>query len=325
MHFTLSEIDKAIGKYKKALTLCKDDQYSKSAICLNLGYAFLAINKFDSSYIFINKGVSIADSLNYKELQSNGYKFLSAYFDSIKEYKNAKVCLDKHIVFNESIISSNNQEKVWTIWLDFEEKQHQLQIQKQKLVYAFLFVITLLLSGIILLIINRQRIKHRKDSLIGKQKSEITEIQLKNLSLILDRKNQRLQEYTSLLKEKNLLIESFHYEIDNLLGQKDEIDIVDRKKKLLSMKILTNEDWTRFKQMFEEVNSGYLGRLKHEYEDLTEGDKRQFLLIKLGFDKKDAAEMLGISVEGAKRARQRLSKKLKLKDSGQLPDFILNY
>lgn len=325
LYFHLHEINTAIENYKNAFILCENDLYSQSAICLNLGYAFLSQNKLDSSFLYIDKGVAIADSLNYIELQSNGYKFLSAYYEYTEQFEYAKHCLDKHIVFNEKINSANNQEKVWSIQLDFEQKQLQFKIQKQKLIYTFIFIITLLLSSVILLFINRQKIKYRKDGLIGEQRVKISEMHLKNLNLLLERKNQRLQEYASLFKEKNALIESFNRELDILLNTKNEVDIVDRKKKLLSMKILTNEDWDRFKQLFEEVNKGYLQKLETKYEGLTEGDKRQFLLVKLGFDKKESAEMLGISIEGAKRARQRLSKKLKLTNSGELSDFIVNY
>ncbi|MBI9036294.1 MAG: hypothetical protein JEZ03_17675, partial [Bacteroidales bacterium] len=314
--------DSALYNYLNGLQYCEKSGYTSAGIHLNIGYTYLSKQLFDSALFYISKGLLIGDSLNFIEIKSNAYHFLAQYYDSVKQYDRSKLYLEKHMILKDSVYGAGIQERIWAIQLDYEQKQYKHELEVQRLISIFVILLVILSTGFILLFVNRQRVKHRKDNEIAVQRAELAMVRLENIDLELKQKNQRLVEYTNILKKKNDLIEKFRSEIDTLFKPDDPINFTERKKVLLQMKILTVNDWDKFKELFEEVNKGFLSRLDREFPLLSEGDKRQFLLIKLGFDKKTTAEMIGISVDSAKRARQRLTKKLKLPDASELNDFI---
>lgn len=88
------------------------------------------------------------------------------------------------------------------------------------------------------------------------------------------------------------------------------------------MKILTEEDWSVFKKRYDEHFPGFLDYLKIKFPDLTSGETRLILLLKLDFSNKEIAGTLGISPQSVWRNRHRLSKKRGLETTGELNDFI---
>lgn len=320
-----NKLEEAIENYRRGMELSQGFPHTKAGMHLNMGYALLAKSKFDSAYFHLSKGLNIGDSLAFIDIKSNAYRFLSQYYNTINEYELSNKYLNLLSQINDSFNGNKTQEKVWIIQLDYEQKQSKLKLENQKVIANYTIAFVLLIAIIILLLLNRRRLRHKKNQLIAQQKADLSNIKLEKIDLELKAKNQKLYEFASILKEKNILIEKFNNEIETLFNPNDTTNKVKQKNTLLKMKILTQEDWEKFKQLFEEVNEGFLNRLDSTYPDLTEGDKRQFLLIRLGFNRKETSEMMGISIDGAKKAKQRLSRKLRLKDSSLLSGFIAEF
>jgi len=66
----------------------------------------------------------------------------------------------------------------------------------------------------------------------------------------------------------------------------------------------------------------FLNGIIKDFPKLTEGDKRQLIILKLGYNRKKASPILGISPDSVKRAQQRIANKLKLKDIRELAAFV---
>jgi DNA-binding CsgD family transcriptional regulator len=92
---------------------------------------------------------------------------------------------------------------------------------------------------------------------------------------------------------------------------------------LFNSQILTFEDWEMFKHRFEQAYPGYLFRLRKNIPALTSAEERLFLLLKLRFSSQEIADTLGISINGVKKGRQRLRKRLNLQAEEDLDQHIL--
>lgn len=119
-------------------------------------------------------------------------------------------------------------------------------------------------------------------------------------------------------RRKNKKIEE---EKQKLLIEKEGI----KRLGLIRLRILRDEDWAIFKDRFSETFPGFVVKMEKDFMYFTEGDKRQFMLIKLGCPNKESARILGISLQGVQRANQRLMKKMDLKNSAQLFEFIKRF
>jgi hypothetical protein len=93
----------------------------------------------------------------------------------------------------------------------------------------------------------------------------------------------------------------------------------------MQLKILTDEDWTKFKLYFDKAFPGMIFRLRHEFPTLTGSEQRLFLLIKLKNDSREMSDMLGISMESVRKNKYRLKKKLQLEEDQSLEEFIQHY
>ena len=91
---------------------------------------------------------------------------------------------------------------------------------------------------------------------------------------------------------------------------KDEGGYMESLESLLDSHLMTDISWFKFKTIFDQMHEGYLEQLKSSYPLLTEGDLRIIALCKLEQGNRRIANVLGISVDGVKKAKQRLKKKL---------------
>lgn len=125
-----------------------------------------------------------------------------------------------------------------------------------------------------------------------------------------------LTGYTENLRQKNQLIEQFKEDLEQLelklKGTELEKDQSETIDKLLQSIILTEENWTEFRKLFDKVYQGYIFRVKSTYSNLTESDIRLITLMKLKLSYREMANMLGVTTEAVRKSRQRLRAKLEL-------------
>ena len=86
-------------------------------------------------------------------------------------------------------------------------------------------------------------------------------------------------------------------------------DKVAQLEKMMEAHIMTNDSWLEFRRLFEIVHTGFFNRINHIFTNLTDTDIRILALLKLGLRNREMANMLGITVEGIKKSKQRLHKK----------------
>jgi DNA-binding CsgD family transcriptional regulator len=94
---------------------------------------------------------------------------------------------------------------------------------------------------------------------------------------------------------------------------------------LRQMKILTTNDWLRFRERFNEQFPQFVDKIKVQLPKLTPSEMRLVMLIKIGFDTLEVANVIGISTDSVYTSRYRLRKKLELMDDADLEHFIQLY
>lgn len=198
-----------------------------------------------------------------------------------------------------------------------EEKQAAEMMQK---LYISLGV---LLAIVIALLYSRQ-LRERK---IQKQKEGLLQLEKEMAENELKSSREQLEEYVRNLRQKADLLEKTQSEM-NLMRQQHEIPVENEQAVLHKLRfatILTEEDWTRFKILFEKVHAGFFTKLKTAYPEFTPAEIRLCSLLKLGFNSHEMAAMTGISAMSIKKNRQRLRKKIHLSKEQKLEDLFLDF
>ena len=330
LYLNLASVDYGKGEYKQGIKILNesllifkeiDNKASVTNVFLKLGEGYEYLHRYDISLDYYLKAKLIADSLQIDPSRKDVYFKLFKYYQKQSEFEDA---LFYHIKFDDvrdSLVIQTYKNTIVEIEVKYEvhEKLNKivaLEKEKQKVYsYAIIIILSLLLiSAIIILLINNKRLKHKSAKALADAKSQFAE---KRASL----SEQKLDKITSSLHKKSAFIERLEEEIRNLGDKQDQDKMAEKVQLLRETRILTDGDWQDYNKVFYELHPGFKNSIEG-LGDLSVGDKRQLIFIKLGLKQKEIAHLMGISPEGAKKARQRLSKKVGLDSAGNLNKFV---
>lgn len=116
-----------------------------------------------------------------------------------------------------------------------------------------------------------------------------------------------LESFTLRLKEKSELAENLRLEMERLSKSGERSDYLE---KLTSSTILTDEDWTQFRSVFEKVHPNFIEEKKTQHPDLTQAELRYLVLEKLQLTTHEMANMLGVSDGTIRQTRMRMKRKV---------------
>ena len=86
--------------------------------------------------------------------------------------------------------------------------------------------------------------------------------------------------------------------------------------------ILNEDDWLRFKALFDSVYPGFFHTLRNRVPDITQAEQRMAALSKLKLTTKEAANLLGVSPNTVYTTRRRLRMRLGLEQDGDLDTYL---
>ena len=177
----------------------------------------------------------------------------------------------------------------------------------------------IIVIGIILLLIMVAAFfffRQRSNKLLFENKEKLFLSEKKLAAEELNNSRKQLDNYMESILQKNEMLEQFKSEIDKLTGLIKSKEVHDKKMEQLDVltkaTILTEDDWEKFKVLFEQVHKGFFVRLKEKFPAITPAETRLICLTKLNLDAKHIAAILGISANTVWVSRYRLRKKLGL-------------
>jgi ATP/maltotriose-dependent transcriptional regulator MalT len=202
--------------------------------------------------------------------------------------------------------------------LDQKQKTAQIKnevletkLNQRNIIISSIVGFTILLILFVVIKIKSQRRKSlmEKNRVQNKLEKEIIKSELEYT------KNELLS-FKETNQIKNDLIKSIQSQLSANGNEEEKV------KELKKMKILTNEDWDKFKQLsFRSFPNLYTIIPKYKL-DLSESELRMLVLIKLNCSKIEIADMVGISNESVRKSIYRLKQKIKPIDLQELIDGL---
>ncbi|WP_052444621.1 tetratricopeptide repeat protein [Flammeovirga sp. OC4] len=206
-----------------------------------------------------------------------------------------------------------NQKKV------LQEKELERLLQESKINYLrnIIFYITIFaLVFLVFFIYRNLRNKYKADKQLFIEKQKMEEQKIKE---VLEIKNKELTASVLQIIQHEETLAEIKKELTELKKEPDTNQINKLSKKI---NLNTNNNWKEFEARFVEVNENFYKELNERFPKLTQGDQKICALIKLNFDSKGMAKLLGISTESVHTTRYRLRKKLGLSRQDNLEEFI---
>lgn len=321
------------GDFGKAEPLLENDYAAswkagekESAVNAGLNLAEIYLKKG-----WIEKAGALMDTMQPVVMQKRTTRWMRLWFQNQYGLARAKGQLSEAVAFADSALryrdmaaTNTNTQIIANTRSKLEAEQYlskisllESQKQKEMVLRNALIAGIGLVAVILLLVINRGRIRQKYSLETAALEKKLADEKLQTLIAELD-------QYTLRMKEKSALLEKFENELESLKqsGKAMEADANHSLEELLQASILTDEEWQKFRELFEKVHPGFLARLRVKLPDLTPAETRMLVLTKLKLSNKEMGSMLGIGYDAIKKTRQRLRRKIDLPEEGGLDDLI---
>ncbi len=329
------------GKYVEALTyfnsslevyITLGEKIEIARSINNIGSTYLLQKKYSLATDFLEKSLKIALELNSKELIKTNYQNLSELYLSEGDFKNAFKYYQLFIKLRDFIQGEKISSQISEIQTKYEVEKKQkeivilkkenieneFQIKKRTVaIYLILFSILILLFSFLLIIRN---FKLKRKIYIEKENQLIEKIRLKE---------RELSSTAIYISNKNSVLSQIKEDLEQVLKEENISPIIKKIIKEISTSLEKNlnifTDWQKFREQFDEVYPGYIGRLLNKYTGISHNDLKLCVYLKMGLSNKEIASLQNVSIDGIKSANKRLKKKMNIPNDVILLDFLRNF
>jgi tetratricopeptide (TPR) repeat protein len=271
-----------------------------------LAYCYQQMRRTDSALVLARQALQMtAKQLDagYKpHYHTNALRSMALILQGSGQYDSALVYTQRYFLMKDSLNQRLWEKRAKQVGsqLAYDQMQHRVQTLMQERKTSRLLR-NALVAGLILLAfigwlwaINQRRRQQLKQADAHYQQQ------------LADRRMQHLQEQladlTRQMTEKNDLLQILQAQTS---GQNAEA-----VEALRQARLLTESDWLQFKHLFEQVQPGFLQRLRQLVPDVTSAEMRYASLLRLQLGAKDIAAMLGVSPDAVRKTKSRLRQRL---------------
>ncbi|PVH25598.1 hypothetical protein DC487_06550 [Sphingobacterium corticibacter] len=239
---------------------------------------------------------------------------------SIKGYQADELLyLKQYVHYDDSLRATERYDELQRAYWQWQSDDFQRSIaaahEERKTSLLLELAFGLLLTSvliIVILLLNRSKNRHKIKSTMLEKEQLTYALEREVLNKELEKITNSWKEADEKSKESTSLIAGLQNDLEKLGKENTDIKVrsVEVLDELLKEPIMTDDRWTKFKLTFDQVFPDYLKKKKAKYPRLTEGDLRLLALMKLKYSNMGMSSLLGISMDGVKKGKQRLKKKM---------------
>ena len=308
----LFEMDYNISKEKEFYDNAANSLQWAAKTNLAMGNKMIALQQVREAFSLLQKW----PSANYLQ---NAYNTASEIFKTLGSNDSAYYYAGKYNKLHDSLERMIYQSSISISKLRLNEETnryniHKLQREKEEQVQQrnIIIAVILFLAVIALLLINRQRLKVKYQQKLAQEE---------NLRIQQEMEFDKVQltMFTENIIEKTNLVEKLEQQLNNKTISAGEQQLI---SELSQQTILTEDEWDKFKSLFEKIFPLFFQRLKNTAVDITVAEQRMAALTRLQLTTRQMASMLGISLDSVYKTRQRLRNRFNMASEVNLEKYI---
>ncbi|MGF7023437.1 helix-turn-helix transcriptional regulator [Sphingobacterium sp. HSC-15S19] len=316
------EREKAIALVKKniALSMHYNERTDAMRANLNLANWYIELKEWKLAeqytmaceHLMEDKPYFLKYKMELAKSKSNIMRGLGREGEELKQ-------LHLYLMLKDSLEKRTNDKEIQKMLWQRESEKYNRTIQateekriRTKRMYQFIGIVLMLIFAIVVLLVNKSKIKIKmRNTLLEKDQLALAyEKQLLDQELMILRNS--LTEFTGTIRQNDVIIQQLRQEVVKI-SESDPAyltQVTDNLNALLQQHIMTDERWQKFKHVFNKVYPAYLTQMRQTYPKITENDLKILALLKLDLSNASMSELLCVSVEAVRKAKQRLKKKL---------------
>jgi tetratricopeptide (TPR) repeat protein len=324
----IGQIFYAQGKYDTAYALLKGDYNASKAKGLfdNAGNSLqwaarthLALGNKATALAEVREGFQLLKQWPDANYLRNAYYTSMQIFREMGNYDSAFYYNNLWSRVNDSLekVVATSSLAISKAKLNDETSRYNIQnLNKEKrsqlLLRNIIIAAIVVLSFVVVLAVNRQRLKE-------KLKTEKAEQEKLRMEQEVASAKEQLKMFTENLVEKTNLIEKLESQAKGKQATSEQQAII---SELSRQTILTEEDWNKFRSLFEKIYPGFFVNLREKVSDITIAELRMAALTRLHLSTNQIASILGISANSVYKTKQRLRQRLDIDPETDIEEAI---
>ena len=276
---------------------------------------------------------------NLFQFEQRNREFFVEYYDALQQYYRATgqpaqalIYLDSFYAAKEDVERSNNSTVLQLSNQQIKIGKDEAKIARMNFIrrinISLIMVLALGLAGAIMTLkfLRSRKEKEKAELTLKSQKLE-HEVALKQSELT--NAKEQLNQYYKNITHNSQIIESITSELEALKlnrenTQQDSAEIESKIAELRNARILTDDDWVNFQDLYEKAHNQLYHQLRVLKPKLTEAELRYLMLYSLGMNHKDMANAIGISPDSLRVTWNRIKKKY-IELGTDTPEQLLNH
>jgi len=324
----IGQIFYAQGKYDTAYALLKGDYNASKAKGLfdNAGNSLqwaartnLALGNKATALAEVREAFQLLKQWPDANYLRNAYYTSTQIFREMGNYDSAFYYNNLYSKINDSLekVVATSSLAISKAKLNDETSRYNIQnLNKEKrsqlLLRNIIIAAIVVLSFVVVLTVNRQRLKE-------KLKTEKAEQEKLRMEQEVASAKEQLKMFTENLVEKTNLIEKLESQAKGKQATSEQQAII---SELSRQTILTEDDWNKFRSLFEKIYPGFFVNLQEKVSDITIAELRMAALTRLHLSTNQIASILGISVNSVYKTKQRLRQRLDIDPETDIEEAV---
>lgn len=323
--YALGKPEKALNYLERALQIHEANKYLLNTLYTKneIAEVLIAVNQPKKAIAYLNEVIATASKeqrnnelLEAFNLRSKAHQYLGNLSKALKDK-------DQFIALNDSIFNKTKSHQIAELHTIYktEKKEQQIALQQQEIVVlkqkAFINNLQrlLLVVGLVFLLIAFYAIR---------QKMKRNRLEKEKLDEALEFKNRELTTYALNIARKNETLEKLKSKVKALKVEENSGANYNQLISTINFDLQDDNNWKNFSRYFTEVHKDFNTNIKTKYPQITSNELRLLALLKMNLSSKEIASILNISLEGIKKARYRLRKKLDITTEESLQDLVIS-
>lgn len=297
---------------------------------------YIAENNLQKAKNIVDSQLALKPNLEIKrrlfELQSDIY--LKAAKASLSvQYRDSIIQAERELnQIKNGRVFENNKVK-----FEVQDYKNQIAINEEKLsserkIFNSIIAIITTLIIIILLIVRQKKLivdkrfaQEKNDKLLLEKRINEKEaaalLEQERLKNEIEVRNRELSAKALYLSGRNQLIEEILSSLTRKIKLTKDPTILDQIE-TLKRQLKNDNEWDNFIMHFEEVNPGFINRLKTLHPMLTLNDVRFITYLYMNLSIKEIASMFNITAESCRKRKERIAQKMEIPENTNIFNYI---
>lgn len=317
---------KAKQAFTDCLAICEQNgiDFGKVLSFLNLANVAMLNQEYTLAESYLNKAELLTQKMGLVAQQAIVFEKRAKLYAAKGDYRKAYQSQERHHALSDSLYSQKIQQEALELKEKYEseKKSNEInQLNKEKLSQQL--IIALMGLGFLLLVILFQRLRiQQKLTLNEKQQDELQKTYLRSM---LDAKNKELTAQAAQLLQMQNDVKVVNENIAEVIDGEPNLQAENRKKiKQALQKNRLSRLNADFDKRITDTNADFYQILLQKHPDLTPTELKICAYLRLNISTKEISQLTSRSVRTIESIRTDVRKKMKLKASDNLINYLIS-